>query len=58
MASACTFALALSLVAIFFVETTYRLGRDPVIMQLASDLAWFLYSDIPGPLVVECKFIF
>ncbi|RAQ74849.1 integral membrane protein [Aspergillus flavus] len=53
MAGGCLLGFALALIGTFFAAATYRSGRDPVITQLASDLAWLLYMCIGSPMILQ-----
>ncbi|KAE8155117.1 hypothetical protein BDV25DRAFT_135160 [Aspergillus avenaceus] len=41
------------LIGIFFAAATYRLDRDPVVTELASDLAWLAYTFASTPWFVQ-----
>lgn len=53
MTGSCLLGFALALIGTFFATAAYRSGRDPVITQLASDLAWLLYMSIGTPMILQ-----
>lgn len=53
MSASCVFALIITLSSIMFSVAVYRPERDPHIIQLASDTAWLLYSNINGPFIAQ-----
>ena len=53
VAGGCLLGFALALIGAFFAAAAYRSGRDPLITQLASDLAWLLYMCIGSPMILQ-----
>lgn len=53
MTGSCLLGFSLALIGIFFAAAAYRSGRDPIITQLASDLAWLLYMSIGTPMILQ-----